>query len=106
MVVIIILKRVMRSSHIFKILKIFALLFDQPGLGLLGGHYFRIGCPYVHLSARTYASVRPSVTKQYTRMRENNENLLAVAWWVILNSLGLSYIFFHEALVLEQLHRR
>ena len=27
-------------------------------------------------------------------MRENNENLLAVAWWVILNSLDLpSYSF-------------
>ena len=25
-------------------------------------------------------------------MRENNENLLAVAWWVILNSPDLFYI--------------
>ena len=44
-------------------------------------------------------SVRPSEKQKHAEtltlvpgkqnMRENNDNLLAVAWWVILNSLDL-----------------
>ena len=29
-------------------------------------------------------------------MRENNDHPLAVAWWVILNSLDLSFVFLQD----------
>ena len=61
------------------------MIIDPPGHSRLGAHYFQTWCP----------SVRPSQKQRYNGnvktkyMRENNEYLLAVAWWVILNSPDL-----------------
>ena len=55
---------------------------DSPGHGRLGGHYFHAWC----------TSVRPSQKQKRSTadtMCEDNDRLLAVAWWVILNSLNL-----------------
>ena len=57
---------------------------DPPGHRRIGGHY-RTWCP----------SVRPSQIQERATtdtMRENNENLLAGVWWVILNSLDFFFI--------------
>ena len=35
-------------------------------------------------------------------MRENNENLLAVAWWVILNSPDLLMVLNNDPFLYEQ----
>ena len=61
------------------------------GHGRIGGHYFHTWCPYVtktNKRATTLTSIWP-VNKTTDVLRENNENLLAVAWWVILNSPDL-----------------
>ena len=49
-------------------------IFDPPSYGRIGGHYFRSLCT--------------CVTKTLN-ICENKDNLLAVAWWVILNSPNL-----------------
>ena len=78
---------------------------DAPGHGRIGGHYFHTWCPYVRTSVRPYVrtSVRPKNKNALQRLRkicdtmgakrEINENLLAVAWWVILNSPDFNCFF-------------
>ena len=62
---------------------------DPPGHGRLGGHYFHTWCPSVrHKNTKTRYNARVNT------MRENNENLLAGAWWVILNSPDLLLLIF------------
>ena len=60
---------------------IFAKSIYPPGHGRIGGHYIHTGCPYVR--------VRTSVTKTTYTMHENNDHLLAGAWWVTLKSSDL-----------------
>ena len=65
----------------WRLLSCYSLLFtiDPPGHSRIGGHYFHAWCP----------SVRPSQKQKRAAtdtMCEYNDRLLAVAWWVILNS--------------------
>ena len=69
---------------------------DPPGHSRIGGHYFHMWCPYVSMSVRlsvrktkTHYNANVKYAIQRAHKREN-ENLLAVAWWVILNSPDLS----------------
>ena len=81
------------------------LIIDPPGHGRIGGHYFtqvsvRTSTrPSVRPPVRMYVHVHTSVrhknknanvgalkTKYALRMHENNDCLLAGAWWVIFNS--------------------
>ena len=63
---------------------------DPPGHGGIGGHYFHVGCPCVRHKIEN--ALR---TKRLTdTMHENNNRLLAGAWWVIFNSPALHNIYF------------
>ena len=64
-------------------------LLDPPGHGRIGGHYFHTWCPSVrHKSKNSLQSLGRGLENKTTyTMRENNDRLLAVAGWVILNSL-------------------
>ena len=53
---------------------------DPPGHGRIGGHYYHTWCPSVR---KTKNAATPGTTCA------DNGNLLAVAWWVIFNSLDL-----------------
>ena len=55
------------------------LIFDPPGNGRIGGHYFHTWCPYVRPSQKWKCATKDT-------MRENNDHLLAEAWWVTLKS--------------------
>ena len=70
---------------------------DPPGHGRIGGHYFHKLCP----SVRPGTLQKPNALQSQCEgpenkrrpttntMRKNNENLLAMAGWIILNSLDL-----------------
>ena len=53
----------------------------------IGGHYFHTWCPYVNPIKQKQTTNKIRATTD--TMRENNKNLSAVAWWVILNSQDL-----------------
>ena len=77
-------------------------LFDPPGHGRIGGLYFHTWCPYVRTSVtKTKKETRYNAKRQRPVnkirattdiMREIIDNLLAVAWWVILNSTDLFFL--------------
>ena len=67
--------------------------FNPPGHCGIGGHHFHTWCPYVHHKNRN--ALQRSENKMLATkntMRENNDHLLAGAWWVTLKSPDL---FFH-----------
>ena len=75
-------------------LKYFLLLFSiciivlliRQGHGRIGGHYFHSGCPYVRPSQKQIRTTTDTI------MHENNDHLLAGAWWVTLKSPDLYYV--------------
>ena len=75
-------------------------IFDPPGHGLIGGHYFRSWCPYVCTSVtKTTPTLVP--WKQNTIYART----LAGAWWVILNLPDLFSLivwqYFYETKILH-----
>ena len=60
-----------------------------PGHGRIDGHYFHTWCPYVRPSVTKTKTSQDKIRATTGAMLENNEKLLAVAWWVILNSPDL-----------------
>ena len=75
------------------------LVFDPPGYGWIGANYFHAWCPYVRLSVtkiKTSCNANVGARKiKYGATTdtfcEDNDHLLAVAWWVTLNSLDLLF---------------
>ena len=56
----------------------------DPGHGRIGGHYFHALCPSV-------TKIKMRATKD--TMCENDDHLLAGAWWVTLKSSDLFCVF-------------
>ena len=77
-----------RSETVIKQLN-FEKLFDPPGHGRICGHYFHARCPYVRHKNKQTPVGGGAENKTTDTMHENNDHLLATAWWVILKSHDL-----------------
>ena len=76
----------------------------HQGHGRIGGHYFHAWCPYVRPKKQKHAATLTLVPENKIRattdtMCEDNDHLLVVAWWVILNSLDLYFSYSFRCLI-------
>ena len=67
---------------------------DPSGHGGIGGHYFHAWSVRPSEKQKTLTLVsKNKIFSTTDTMHANNDHLLVVAWWVILNSLELLYSF-------------